>query len=159
MRAVISLLVGLLLASASPADESKDKPNEKSRPGAIEGAQVEIYKTVGDVKLTMSIFDPPGHQPTDHSPAIVFFFGGGWTNGSPAQFAEQCKYLASRGMVAMAADYRVKSRHGVLADSCVRDAKARCAGSAPMPSGWEWIQTASSPRGDRPAGILPRAPE
>jgi acetyl esterase len=89
-----------------------------------EGANVEVYKTVGDAKLETFIFNPPDHKPSDQSPAIVFFFGGGWTNGSPGQFAEHCKHLASRGMVAMTADYRVRSRQGVLADSCVRDAKS-----------------------------------
>ncbi|HUQ68489.1 MAG TPA: alpha/beta hydrolase fold domain-containing protein, partial [Planctomycetaceae bacterium] len=57
-------------------------------------------------------------------PAVVFFFGGGWKNGSPTQFEQQCKYLASRGMVAITADYRVESRQGVKAVDCVRDAKS-----------------------------------
>src|SRR5262249_13533381 len=65
-----------------------------------------------------------GHKPTDKRPAIVFFFGGGWTNGSPMQFEEHCKYLASRGIVAITADYRVASRHQVKAVSCVADAKS-----------------------------------
>jgi acetyl esterase/lipase len=54
----------------------------------------------------------------------VFFFGGGWTGGSPGQFEEHCKHLASRGMVAMTADYRVASRQQVKAVSCVADAKS-----------------------------------
>src|SRR5262249_55498712 len=57
-------------------------------------------------------------------PAIVFFFGGGWTNGSPNQFLPQAEYLAGRGMVAARADYRVKSRHNVTPDKCVEDAKS-----------------------------------
>lgn len=55
---------------------------------------------------------------------MVFFFGGGWTNGSPNQFYAHCKYLASRGMVAMSADYRVKSRQDVTPFECVADAKS-----------------------------------
>ncbi len=57
-------------------------------------------------------------------PAIVFFFGGGWTNGSPNQFEQQCRYLASRGMIAITADYRVASRQKVKAVECVKDAKS-----------------------------------
>src|SRR6185503_1822467 len=64
------------------------------------------------------------HKPTDKSPAIVFFFGGGWTNGSPGQFEEHCKHLGSRGLVAITADYRVASRQQVKAVSCVADAKS-----------------------------------
>lgn len=55
-------------------------------------------------------------------PAIVFFFGGGWTGGSTAQFKMQAEYLASRGMVAFCADYRVKSRQGTSPFECVKDA-------------------------------------
>src|SRR5208283_3340707 len=60
----------------------------------------------------------------DKRPAIVFFFGGGWTNGDVKQFEPQAKYFASRGMVAARADYRVKSRHGVEPDACVEDGKS-----------------------------------
>jgi acetyl esterase/lipase len=41
----------------------------------MEGARVEVYKTVGDVKLNMYIFEPAGRKPADERPAIVFFFG------------------------------------------------------------------------------------
>lgn len=90
----------------------------------FDGVRKEIYKTVGEVKLPIYIFAPPDHKPTDRRPAIIFFFGGGWTSGTPRQFEPQCRYLASRGMVAMTADYRVFSRHGTLAVKCVEDAKS-----------------------------------
>jgi acetyl esterase/lipase len=90
----------------------------------MESAKVEVYKTVGDVKLHLYIFEPRGHKPTDQRPGIVFFFGGGWTGGSPKQFEHQCRYLASRGMVAMTADYRVRSRHDVKVPQCIADAKS-----------------------------------
>lgn len=83
-----------------------------------------VYKTVGDVELSIDIFTPRDHKASDKRPAIVFFFGGGWRSGSPGQFENQCVYLATRGMVAMAADYRVLSRHGVKPDRCVADAKS-----------------------------------
>jgi acetyl esterase/lipase len=90
----------------------------------MEGAAVEVYKTIGDVKLNIYIFNPPRHAAGAPKPAIVFFFGGGWRSGTPGQFEQQCRYLASRGMVAMTADYRVASRHNVKAVDCVRDAKS-----------------------------------
>ena len=55
---------------------------------------------------------------------MVFFFGGGWVNGTVEHFRQQATYLASRGMVAVCADYRVRSRHNVLPDKCVEDAKS-----------------------------------
>lgn len=86
--------------------------------------RTETYKTVGEVKLDLTIQLPEGWKPEDKRPAIVFFFGGGWTGGSVTQFENQARYLASRGMVAMAADYRVKSRHDVKPTACVADAKS-----------------------------------
>ncbi len=88
------------------------------------GAEVETYKTAGDTKLNLYIFQPLGWKATDKRPAIVCFFGGGWTNGTLRQFLPQCKYLAQRGMVAIAADYRVASRNQVKAVECVKDAKS-----------------------------------
>ena len=82
------------------------------------------YKTVQDGELEMVVHHPPGWKDTDKRPAIVFFFGGGWTNGNIKQFETQADHLASRGMVAARADYRVKSRQGVTPDKCVEDAKS-----------------------------------
>jgi len=93
-------------------------------PPVIEGARTEVYKTVGDVKLQLWILNPAGHSASDRRAAIVFFFGGGWTGGNPAQFEQQSRRLAKAGMVAIMADYRVASRHGVKAIDCVRDAKS-----------------------------------
>jgi acetyl esterase/lipase len=83
-----------------------------------------VYKKVGDVELKLHIFEPKGHKPSDRRPAVVFFFGGGWTSGDPRQFYPQCNYLASRGMVAMSAEYRVRSRNNTTPLECVKDAKS-----------------------------------
>ncbi len=90
----------------------------------LDQATAEIYKSIEDVELKIYIFNPKNHKPSDQRPAIIFFFGGGWKGGDPKQFANQCKYLSDRGMVAMTADYRVASRHGVKAIDCVADAKS-----------------------------------
>jgi acetyl esterase/lipase len=83
-----------------------------------------VYKQIGDVTLELDVFDPEGLQPNDKRPAIIFFFGGGWNSGSPTQFSRHAAHFAKRGMVAICADYRVKSRHGVTPFECVRDAKS-----------------------------------
>jgi acetyl esterase len=92
-------------------------------PPNFDGARAEIYKQVGDVQLSLHLFEPSA-GPKTNRPAIVFFFGGGWTNGNPLQFEQHCRYLASRGMVAITADYRVDSRHQVKPTACVADAKS-----------------------------------
>lgn len=97
---------------------------QRNYPPDIKGAEIEVYKSVGDIDLRLWIFNPENHSKDDSTPAIIFFFGGGWNGGSPSQFVSQSNYLAKRGMVAMVADYRVKSRHGVKARACVEDAKS-----------------------------------
>ncbi len=97
---------------------------QRAYPPYIDGAKQVTYKTVDGTKLNLWIFTPEKHKSTNTTPAIVFFFGGGWNAGSPAQFVKHCEYLSARGMVAIVADYRVKSRHGVPAKVCVSDAKS-----------------------------------
>jgi acetyl esterase/lipase len=93
-------------------------------PPELPGTKIETYKKASGVQLKVWIYNPDGHQASDKKPAVVFFFGGGWKSGSPGQFAHQCRYLASRGIVAMTADYRVSSRQGTKAVSCVEDGKS-----------------------------------
>ncbi len=91
----------------------------------LPGARAEIYKRASGDDLHLYVFEPEGHDPaTDKRPAIVFFFGGGWNSGSPTQFEQHARYLAKRGMVAICADYRVKSRQGTTPRECVADGKS-----------------------------------
>ena len=83
-----------------------------------------VYKRIGEVELKLHVFTPQDHKASDRRPAIIFFFGGGWYGGSPSQFYQHCKYLASRGMVAMSAEYRVKSRNKTTPRECVKDGKS-----------------------------------
>ena len=99
-------------------------PNEtKGYPPQLVEGKSYVYKSVGETNLRIWAFSPKDHKPSDRRPAVVFFFGGGWQNGSPKQFEQHCRYLASRGIVALTADYRVASRQSVKAVDCVRDAK------------------------------------
>ncbi|WP_238710273.1 alpha/beta hydrolase [Oceanipulchritudo coccoides] len=86
--------------------------------------QVIEYKKVGETSLNLHVFYPHGHRKGDKRPAIVFFFGGGWNGGSPSQFYAHCQHLASKGMVAMSAEYRVKSRDKTTPRECVKDGKS-----------------------------------
>jgi len=122
----ISLILVVTIGLSVSAGEAKKRRTKTTVAGtpALEGAQTELYKTVDDVKLYLHVIRPKGFKASDKRPAIVFFFGGGWNGGSPKQFQEHCRYLASRGMVAMAADYRVKSRNGTSPRECVQDGKS-----------------------------------
>jgi acetyl esterase/lipase len=83
-----------------------------------------VYKKTKQAELEAIVHYPPGWKKQDRRPAIVFFFGGGWTKGTIEQFQRQAEYFAKRGLVTVRADYRVKSRHGVAPNDCVEDAKS-----------------------------------
>ena len=111
------LICSLILVATGLVAQPK-----KTWPAQLKGAERVVYKTVGDTQLHLHIFRPTKQR--TKAPAIVFFFGGGWRSGTPAQFEQQCRYLASRGMVAMTAEYRIRNMHGTLATACVADGKS-----------------------------------
>ncbi len=113
------LLIGSCLA---PLQAQQKKADLKSYPPVIADAKAMTYKKVGDVELKLWVFSPK--EQTTPKPAILFFFGGGWTSGTPTQFERHCRHFAERGMVAITVDYRVASRHRVKPAQCVADAKS-----------------------------------
>lgn len=90
----------------------------------IQPDKVVVYKTVDKTELKMHIFNPKDLKAGDKRPGIVFFFGGGWVGGTPSQFYPHCEHLASLGIVAMSAEYRVSSTHGTTPAECVKDGKS-----------------------------------
>jgi len=122
MRLILALL-SLCVALSAGAQEKSSKKKAGGHPPVIEGTKSETYRKVGDTELKVWIFEP-ATKATKPLPAIVFFFGGGWVGGSPTQFEPQSRHLASRGMIAIVADYRVKTRQDAKPADCVSDAKA-----------------------------------
>ncbi|MDG2388573.1 MAG: alpha/beta hydrolase fold domain-containing protein [Planctomycetaceae bacterium] len=119
---LIVLMMALISSSFSSAEELI--PMRGTYPPELPQATSEVYKRVDGADLSAWIYQPDREEFSGPRPAIVFFFGGGWKAGSPSQFQNQCRYLASRGMVAITADYRVLSRHEASPLDCVADAKS-----------------------------------
>ncbi len=82
------------------------------------------YKTIDSLHLDLTFHYPPDFKKSKKYPTLVFFFGGGWNGGKVSQFEPQAKYFASRGMITILADYRVKSRHNTTPYEAVADAKS-----------------------------------
>ncbi len=122
-KTILLTTLALLFALAAYA-QTQQQPVPTPNPTSLPGADSRVYKTIGEVKLYLHIFRAPNATRSEKLPAIVFFFGGGWNAGTVNQFVKHSEYLASRGMVAVIADYRVKSRHGVTPVECVADAKS-----------------------------------
>lgn len=108
------LLASLLLSPViMAADQSASEPD-----------RIAVFKTVDAIDLTLHVFQPPGGKASGDLPGIVLFYGGGWIGGDIFQFYPHAQYLASRGMVAMVAEYRVKDKHGTSPRECVMDGKS-----------------------------------
>ncbi|WP_299668371.1 GDSL-type esterase/lipase family protein [uncultured Polaribacter sp.] len=81
-----------------------------------------LYKEINGDSLYLHIFEPQlSKKPTA---VIVFFFGGGWVSGSPKQFYQQSQYFASRGILAVSAEYRIQKTHKTSPFDAVEDAKS-----------------------------------
>jgi acetyl esterase/lipase len=90
----------------------------------VDGKSVAVYKVTPQGELKINLYFPKDWKPSDRRAGIVFFFGGGFTNGKPSQFTTKAEYLAGRGMVAGSAEYRIKSVHHTEPDKCIEDAKS-----------------------------------
>ena len=110
-----TLLLAALTAVAAFAQDT---------PASFEPDRKIVFKQVAGDDLQLHVFTPPGWKPSDRRPAIVFFFGGGWVGGNPSQFYAHSRYLSLRGMVAVSAQYRTQSSHGVDPFACIADGKS-----------------------------------
>ena len=81
-----------------------------------------VYKSTPQAELKLHLYYPEQVN-SQKLPAILFFFGGGWSGGNHGHFAPHSKYLASRGMIAVTADYRVKKQHGTSPIEAIQDAR------------------------------------
>ncbi len=120
-----------LSATAQPAPgQPRNNPNNpeiavtRSALNAKQPDKIVPYRKTEKGELTLHFFLPPGWKATDKRPGIVFFFGGGFRAGAPNAMYGKAAYLASRGLVAISADYRTKNSHGVNADAGFADGRS-----------------------------------
>ncbi len=90
------------------------------QPGGIEV----VYKTVNTMPLILHLFLPQQPPTPVRRPAILFFHGGGFVGGHPAQFFQHCAHFASRGFVAASARYRLVNKGATSVSDCLTDAKS-----------------------------------
>jgi acetyl esterase len=83
-----------------------------------------IYKQVDSVKLFMEVYRPGISNIATKHPAMIFFFGGGWSGGSVKQFEPHARFFSQRGMVCFLVDYRVKERQQTTPFESLKDAKS-----------------------------------
>jgi acetyl esterase/lipase len=93
-------------------------------PVALPGAETYVYRDGQPGPMRLYVFKPKNWKPEDHRPALVFFFGGGWTRGTPERSASYAKWAATLDMVGIAPDYRTKERFNTTPLESVADGRA-----------------------------------
>ena len=74
--------------------------------------------------MNLFVFKPEGWQAGDKRSALIYFFGGGWTKGTPLKSAAMARWAAENGMVGIAPDYRTMNRFQTGPQASVDDGRA-----------------------------------
>ena len=115
----------------NPLGESETDAPSTDAPAATDeatldrlpGAETMKYRE-GENAMNLFVFKPEGWKADDKRSAFVYFFGGGWTKGTPLKSASTAKWAAKNGMVGIAPDYRTKNRFNTSPLASVDDGRA-----------------------------------
>ena len=121
-RGIRCLLAAWIFLTAAGGLKAEEAPMEKDF----------TYTGIDGNQHAIKAYFPADHQPADRRPCYIFFHGGGWKSGDLNQGKPFCEYLASRGIVALTANYSMHAKGSSLslADGesrkriCVIDAKS-----------------------------------
>lgn len=112
-------------------------------PTTLPGAETVAYRE-GENAMLLHVVKPAGWKSTDRRPALMFFFGGGWTTGTPQSALGWAKMAAKLGMVGIAPDYRTKQRFDTSPLEAVADSRAAL----------RWTQDHAAELGIDPAKVV-----
>jgi len=105
----IALLLGLVGCLCANG-QAQEKTARQELGAEITPGKPYVYKESAGKPRKMEIYFPANHDVTKaRVPGVLMFHGGGWSGGTLAQFRALCQYLASRGLVAATAEYRMLS--------------------------------------------------
>lgn len=82
-----------------------------------------IYNTIDSIDLKAFVFSPQIDEGKVPLPAIVIFHGGGWTIGEPTWAFGRARHFASKGIVAVAAQYRLSNQIDITPIEAMQDAR------------------------------------
>lgn len=122
-KTYLLLLAACLLCCTRVQGQEEKKYASAPLPAGLR-LEERVYKKADTTSLKLQLFYPKAATRAKALPALVLFFGGGWSGGSMDQFETQAHHLASRGMVAVLVDYRVASRNKTTPFEAVADAKS-----------------------------------
>ena len=136
--------IGLPAQEAARAPASPAPRPPEITPLELPGAEPHVYHTTPQGEVRLHVFKPEGWRASDKRAAFVWFFGGGWTTGTPTNAAYWAKIAAGWGMIGIAPDYRTKGRFGTPPQASVADARAAV----------RWVQAHAAELGLDPAKVV-----
>jgi acetyl esterase len=124
---VLWVLLPSLAYAQSPKRAVKEKPLDPlaEMAASIEPTSKVVYKTIGDQKLSLHVFNPKDFSPSDRRTCFLVIHGGGWAGGNPRRLYPYAAHFASRGMVGISLEYRLaNAKTGVTVFDCVKDGRS-----------------------------------
>lgn len=122
---ILAATLAMPLAQAQNADpEPKKEAVAETTPVSFPGAETFVYREGQPDPMRLHVMKPAGWKATDKRPALIWFFGGGWTKGSPEKSISWARNAAQLGMVGIAPDYRTKNRFNTSPLESVADGRA-----------------------------------
>ncbi|HRJ71906.1 MAG TPA: alpha/beta hydrolase, partial [Terrimicrobiaceae bacterium] len=145
----VVLCLSAALASASFAQDGPAEPKPPATPAettpvSFPDAETFIYREGQPDPMRLFVVKPAGWKAGDKLPALIWFFGGGWTKGTPEKSIFYARNAAKWGMVGIAPDYRTKNRFDTSPLQSVADGRAAL----------RWVQDHAEELGVDPARIV-----
>jgi acetyl esterase/lipase len=141
---VLASLTGSLRAQTpAPVAAPAEKKIEVT-PLTLPGCETFVFRKIGDVELRLHVMKPKGWAAADQRPAFVYYFGGGWTSGTPESGLRLAKWAASKGLVGIIPDYRTRNRFLTTPEDCISDGRAAV----------RWVQEHAAELGLDPAKLI-----
>ncbi len=135
---IVILAAGVVIPATTFA-----QPAPETTPTEFPGAETFIYREAKPEPQRLFVIKPAGWKADDRRPALMFFFGGGWTTGTPASSIFWARFAADLGLVGIAPDYRTKGRNDASPLASVADSRAAL----------HWVQAHAAGLGLDPARI------
>ncbi len=82
-----------------------------------------IYDSTKTDPLSAYIFFPPDFDLKKSHPSIIIFHGGGWSIGEPSWAFGLAKKFAKKGLVSVAAEYRLSDQQSITPTDAMEDAR------------------------------------
>jgi len=145
VRGLVPLVILALGVTTHAQTTRRARPTTaETTPTSIPGAEMHVYRDLKPEPMRLFVFKPEGWSATDRRSTFVFFFGGGWSAGTPERSAGWAKAAAKWGLVGIAPDYRTRGRFGTSALEAVSDGRAAI----------RWLQDHANELGIDPARII-----